>query len=916
MKIYNNVVFFKIFLFITIIIAKFSYGQAELLERQQTAPVKSNILPVVNFEIGTVSGGSFEAPVWVKFYPFGTYDPDGKIVLFEMDMNGDGIYDVKEETLTGSSYEFTIPGEFTASVKVTDDKGGITEQLRSFIINEAGKTFTKTVDNQIIGIPLEAWEETSIPWIKVWAPNGNSIIAKEVDINTIPEGNFTSISPIISIEPQGDNTVLGAVKVKMPESIYVPDKDKERVALAFYEDGYSPSTGEIESRWRFHSADYDPETDTYEAQMNHGSIITWGLVVILGSSVTYLMWDDGRPFMTKKESTHFVLHYNKKEISEETATLTLNNLEEAQTFLTKNILNGGLGLDYPNVPVKLDVYFVTIKSKKKRGEYGKYVESGKTSAKWIDLNLPSNIPNYDQNTLIATMIHELFHLIQYSNYNNPTYKWLNEALSTSVEYNFVKSKYFVPDDDEAIMEPSMLNKGLKGHLTPDDGYSVALFIDFLVNRYGIGIYSAILNECKRQIESGTKQEPLIALQRAISRLDRKKYPSKQDWSEMDDIWQSFTDAFIKEKSDPQLIDARFNRSIPYKTPTNQVLIVRETEVVKKWTINVPSLSFKPQATRLFNIKPEKWNDEDKAIIDCKLTFTPQDKTPFEITTLIAFANKKGKKAFLPIQARTIGRITDETLELTFTLNLEKKNRYNLLSFIPTGLGAKKKPGVAKGTYRLTYKLRKKDEIEIYPEVPISTNAIDNYWWAYLKTAVEIKNSDKNKLDILNESPLDDLYSKAWSEWEPIENQIITINKRFDTIRNNVELYSRMNTAYYNETQEIHPMLMEISNNYIDVWNVYANTSDAIEVFSSIQTIGVKLEVIVSPNRLRYLHIGKSTELPSQMEIQKALDKFHQSLAQISPCQNALSSFEKYWEKNKNEAFKIVEEIKISYPSLK
>lgn len=96
--------------------------------------IKSNKLPVVNFDVSTVSGGVFEAPVWLKFYPSGTYDPDGYIVLFEIDMNGDGVFDVIESTLTGGSYEFTIPGNYVAIVRVTDDKGGISTKSESFTI--------------------------------------------------------------------------------------------------------------------------------------------------------------------------------------------------------------------------------------------------------------------------------------------------------------------------------------------------------------------------------------------------------------------------------------------------------------------------------------------------------------------------------------------------------------------------------------------------------------------------------------------------------------------------------------------------------------------------------------------------------------------------------------------------------------
>lgn len=104
---------------------------------------KFNKLPIVNFEIGTVSGGSFDAPVWIKFYPSGTYDPDGNIVLFEMDMDGDGTYDISKRTLTGGSFEFTVPGKYTTIVRVTDDKGGITTTTKSFIITNPNTAYVE-----------------------------------------------------------------------------------------------------------------------------------------------------------------------------------------------------------------------------------------------------------------------------------------------------------------------------------------------------------------------------------------------------------------------------------------------------------------------------------------------------------------------------------------------------------------------------------------------------------------------------------------------------------------------------------------------------------------------------------------------------------------------------------------------------
>ena len=156
----------KSFIIISIIFfsIEFSFGQADSTDHQQGSTIdleefnvttpqeilsgKSNKLPIANFEISTVSGGEFIAPVWLKFYPGGTYDPDGYIVLFEMDMDGDGTFDVSKNTLSGGSYEFNYSGNYTAKVRVTDDKGGVTTKSKSFTItdpnagyNEAPKVY-------------------------------------------------------------------------------------------------------------------------------------------------------------------------------------------------------------------------------------------------------------------------------------------------------------------------------------------------------------------------------------------------------------------------------------------------------------------------------------------------------------------------------------------------------------------------------------------------------------------------------------------------------------------------------------------------------------------------------------------------------------------------------------------------------
>ncbi|NHZ86489.1 MAG: DNRLRE domain-containing protein, partial [Planctomycetia bacterium] len=127
------------------------FGEFDVIISKDKLSEKSNKLPIVNFEISTVSGGEFTAPVWVKFYPSGTYDPDGYILLFEMDMDGDGTFEVSENTLSGGSYEFTVPGNYTTTVRVTDDNGGITTKSKSFVITDSQNIYTEPpeVDQQV-----------------------------------------------------------------------------------------------------------------------------------------------------------------------------------------------------------------------------------------------------------------------------------------------------------------------------------------------------------------------------------------------------------------------------------------------------------------------------------------------------------------------------------------------------------------------------------------------------------------------------------------------------------------------------------------------------------------------------------------------------------------------------------------------
>jgi flagellar hook assembly protein FlgD len=62
------------------------------------------------------------APSTVGFNGTGT-DPDGSIVNYEWDFNGDGVYEYASASSASTSFQYTSPGTFTAALRVTDNSG-------------------------------------------------------------------------------------------------------------------------------------------------------------------------------------------------------------------------------------------------------------------------------------------------------------------------------------------------------------------------------------------------------------------------------------------------------------------------------------------------------------------------------------------------------------------------------------------------------------------------------------------------------------------------------------------------------------------------------------------------------------------------------------------------------------------------
>ncbi len=90
----------------------------------------------------------------------GGSDPDGRLVKYEWDFNGDGIFDWKDTRTGTANWVYTVVGHYTAQLKVYDDGGvqaddtdetGVEVYPRNFPPRaDAGEDFTTYADKQVM----------------------------------------------------------------------------------------------------------------------------------------------------------------------------------------------------------------------------------------------------------------------------------------------------------------------------------------------------------------------------------------------------------------------------------------------------------------------------------------------------------------------------------------------------------------------------------------------------------------------------------------------------------------------------------------------------------------------------------------------------------------------------------------------
>lgn len=76
--------------------------------------------PVASFTESTHTA-PLDTPI--TFHPGGSYDPDGTIILYEWDFDGDGTYDVSDPSPNVQVHKYSVPGTYTVHLRVTDNDG-------------------------------------------------------------------------------------------------------------------------------------------------------------------------------------------------------------------------------------------------------------------------------------------------------------------------------------------------------------------------------------------------------------------------------------------------------------------------------------------------------------------------------------------------------------------------------------------------------------------------------------------------------------------------------------------------------------------------------------------------------------------------------------------------------------------------
>ncbi|MCB1186442.1 PQQ-binding-like beta-propeller repeat protein [bacterium] len=155
------------------------------------APV-ANMSPTATLQVDTLSG---DAPLQVNFSAFGSFDPDGVIVEYAWDWDGDGLYDSFGES-TLASHVFTEAGSPQVRLRVEDNAGARATETVVITVNVPGNAMPVAAisvdqDRLLVGQSVSFDASASMD------PDG-SIVSYEWDFNGDGAWDASGGSPVVS----------------------------------------------------------------------------------------------------------------------------------------------------------------------------------------------------------------------------------------------------------------------------------------------------------------------------------------------------------------------------------------------------------------------------------------------------------------------------------------------------------------------------------------------------------------------------------------------------------------------------------------------------------------------------------------------------------------------------------------------
>jgi len=252
---------------------KFLYGDRtapQTITLNRVDPIivaaSANAQPTVSFTVST-SDARVNQPL--TFDASATRDPDGSIVKYEWDFNGDGVFD-QTTTAPTVSYTYTTSGTKSVTVRATDNEGATGKATQTVSVGELAVRVTRTISTSaalpgstflvivrmepqmdVAGVglqenlpvgweikPLEnagaAFKRSTVQWIFVDTIRANTtkVISYELTVpaasqlmtSTMPvcftlTGTFQAMTPFMEIPVEGDAKVQISSTLPLKEAI-------------------------------------------------------------------------------------------------------------------------------------------------------------------------------------------------------------------------------------------------------------------------------------------------------------------------------------------------------------------------------------------------------------------------------------------------------------------------------------------------------------------------------------------------------------------------------------------------------------------------------------------------------------------------------------------------------------------------